>query len=93
MDSELRFYAVLWGAYGIVTIRTARGLPQGLNRVPWLALVFLLGGIGRALSLFSVGTPHPFFTTLMVIEIALPIALVGLWSGGNLQKSFRWAGR
>jgi len=27
MDSELRFYAALWGAYGIVVLRTAWNLP------------------------------------------------------------------
>ena len=35
-DSELRFYAALWGAYGLALIMTARRLRAYLDRVPWL---------------------------------------------------------
>jgi hypothetical protein len=57
MDSELRFYAVLWGAYGLLLIAVARRLEGYGGWVPWLALVFFLGGVGRLLSLLLVGPP------------------------------------
>ena len=35
MDSELRFYAALWGAYGIVLVITAAQLSRRMKQVPW----------------------------------------------------------
>jgi len=81
MDSELRFYAALWGAYGIVLVMTARRLDLHLARVPWLAAVFFAGGVGRLVSQVEVGAPHPFFTLLMAIELATPPILILLWLG------------
>jgi hypothetical protein len=79
MDNELRFYAVLWGAYGVLLLVTARDLGARLEWVPWLALVFFVGGLGRVVSWVSVGTPHPFFLFLMCVELALPPVLIILW--------------
>ena len=83
MDSELRFYAALWGAYGVMLVAAARDLPARLAWVPWLALVFFVGGVGRALSHVAVGAPHPFFTLLMAIELGLPPVLGLLWLGAR----------
>ena len=81
MDSELRFYAPFWGAYGLVLISVARNLPGRLHYVPPLAMIFFIGGVGRALSYVLVGPPHPFFSFLMVIELLLPVAFLTLWRG------------
>lgn len=86
MDSELRFYAALWGAYGIVVLRTARNLTKRLHETPWLAAVFFLGGIGRGLSVISVGEPHPFFTLLMAVELVLPVVMIALWLGARMAN-------
>ena len=83
MDSELRFYAALWGAYGVVVLAAARDLSARLGYVPWLAAVFFAGGLGRLASYLGVGPPHPFFTLLMIIELLLPLALFGLWRGAR----------
>jgi hypothetical protein len=79
MDSELRFYAPLWGGYGLILIAVARNLRAMLHYVPLLAATFFVGGAGRALSYFQVGPPHPFFVFLMVIELGLPIIFLMLW--------------
>jgi hypothetical protein len=79
MDNELRFYAALWGAYGLLLLVVARDLGARLSWVPWLAAVFFAGGVGRALSWASVGPPHPFFLALMATELTLPLVLIGLW--------------
>ena len=50
MDNELRFYAALWGAYGVMLLLTARDYAGWAVRVPWLAAVFFVGGAGRAFS-------------------------------------------
>jgi uncharacterized protein DUF4345 len=78
MDNELRFYAALWGAYGVLLLLAARDYTGWAIRVPWLAAVFFVGGAGRAFWLM-VGAPHPFFLLLMTIELALPPLLVLLW--------------
>ena len=79
MDSELRFYAPFWGAYGFVLLRLAYEPSERIGWVPWLAALFFAGGLGRAISYLSVGPPHPFFVLLMAIELALPPVLVLLW--------------
>ena len=81
MDSELRFYAALWGAYGIVLITTAVDLTRHMNRVPWLAIVFFAGGAGRVVSHVQLGAPHPFFVLLMASELLLPVLILVLWLG------------
>jgi hypothetical protein len=79
MDSELRFYAPFWGAYGVALLAIARDL-AGHRRlvVPAMAL-FFIGGVGRALSWIAVGEPHPFFSMLMGIELVFPVVIIGLW--------------
>jgi hypothetical protein len=43
MDNELRFYAALWGAYGVVLLLAALDYTGWAGRVPWLAAVFFDG--------------------------------------------------
>jgi hypothetical protein len=81
MDSELRFYAALWGAYGLVMIAVARDLRARSAYVPPLAAVFFVGGVGRAWSYLLVGPPHPFFIVLMITELVLPVVVIALWLG------------
>lgn len=81
MDSELRFYAALWAAYGIALL-LATSRPDAWRRsIPYLALTFFLGGLGRLASHLQLGAPHPFFTLLMSIELGLPLVILALWAG------------
>ena len=77
-DSEFRFYATLWIAYGVVTVMTARRLKDRLAPVWPLAAIFFAGGVGRAISLLTVGAPHPAFLMLMWTELIAPIGMAGL---------------
>jgi hypothetical protein len=87
MDSEVRFYAALWGAFGLVAIDTARHLRSKGRRIPWLMLAFFAGGVGRVISWIAVGPPHPFFSTLMVTELALPPVVFLLWLGSRRRTA------
>lgn len=78
IDSEMRFYAVLWMAYGAVALWVARALPERIALLRLLLVVFWMGGLGRVISYFAVGAPHPLFVVLMWIEIALPPVLIAL---------------
>lgn len=78
IDSEMRFYSVLWIAYGALAIWVSRSVT---SRVIWLRLmlvVFLLGGVGRVISHVLVGAPHLLFSVLMWIELVLPTIMIGL---------------
>jgi hypothetical protein len=81
MDSELRFYAPFWGAYGVLLLLCARDFAARAGWTPWLAGVFFAGGLGRAISWAAAGPPHPFFSLLMAIELAAPPAMIALWLG------------
>lgn len=78
-DNEFRFYAVFWVAYGIALIRTALGLPATLRWVLPLASLFLVGGIGRVLSILAFGYPAPLFVLLMYVEFALCAVFILSW--------------
>lgn len=79
MDSELRFYAALFVAFGLLCVRSARAPERHAAEIPWLMLAFFAGGVGRALSCVMVGAPHPFFLMLMWIELVMPVVVIGIW--------------
>ncbi|MEZ5893467.1 MAG: DUF4345 domain-containing protein [Parvularculaceae bacterium] len=74
-DNEMRFYAVLWVAFGVIAIRAARSLPASLAASHLLLGLFFAGGAGRALSMSTMGAPHPLFIILMWIELLASPAL------------------
>lgn len=78
MDSEDRFYAVMFLAYGAVMLWTLRGLERKLPVVRFLAAVLFVGGLGRIVSLIAVGLPHPFFVAMTIVELALPPVIVSI---------------
>lgn len=78
LDSELRFYAVLWVAYGATAFWVAQALPERIKLLSLMLGIFWLGGIGRVISYFAVGVPHPLFVVLMWIEITAAPALFAL---------------
>ena len=76
IDSEMRFYAAIWMAYGATALWVSRGLPKRVQALRLMLGVFWLGGLGRALSLVTHGAPHPLFSVLMWIELVLPPVLI-----------------
>ncbi|MFI1246632.1 DUF4345 domain-containing protein [Streptomyces anulatus] len=72
LDSLGRFFGAIFAGYGLVWLWAARQDPVPARVVRWLAAVFLLGGIGRILSLAVHGWPHPFQVALALIELAFP---------------------
>lgn len=72
VDSRERFYAAIFLGYGVAWIRSAQHRPIPSGQVRRLSAVFLLGGIGRLLSLLVHGRPQVFQLVLTGIEIGLP---------------------
>lgn len=78
VDSEMRFYAVLWVAYGLVMIRVSQLLPRRIFLAQAMLGVFFVGGLGRVISSMTVGPPHLLFQVLMWVELAVPLILAPL---------------
>jgi hypothetical protein len=80
VDSRERFYGAIFLGYGIAWIWAARQSPISSTLVRWLAGIFLLGGIGRVVSLVVHGNPQWFQTALTVLELGLPLLFFALAS-------------
>ncbi|MEU6979433.1 MULTISPECIES: DUF4345 domain-containing protein [unclassified Streptomyces] len=75
VDSLGRFLGAVFAGYGVAWLWAARRDPIPARVVRWLAAVFLLGAVGRLLSLAVHGWPHWFQVALTVIELLLPPVL------------------
>jgi hypothetical protein len=78
MDSEDRFYAALFVGFGLTLVWCAMDLAARRGAFFWLLIVFFASGLSRLVSIAQVGFPHPLFTFLTGVELALPVAL-WLW--------------
>ncbi|MFI1330710.1 DUF4345 domain-containing protein [Streptomyces sp. NPDC020845] len=72
VDSWGRFMGASFAGYGLAWLWAARQRPIPARAVRWLAGVFLLGGVGRLLSLAVHGWPQWFQIALTAIELGLP---------------------
>ncbi|MGX5211620.1 DUF4345 domain-containing protein [Streptomyces violaceus] len=72
VDSWGRFMGASFAGYGLAWLWAARQRPIPARAVRWLAGVFLLGGMGRLVSLAVHGWPQWFQIVLTVIELVLP---------------------
>lgn len=85
IDSLGRFFGAIFTGYGLAWLRAARQSPIPATAVRRLAGVFLLGAVGRLLSLAVHGWPHAFQVALGVIELAL--SPVFFWLAGAEEKA------
>ncbi|MFJ1675876.1 DUF4345 domain-containing protein [Streptomyces sp. NPDC088251] len=72
VDSLGRFFGAIFAGYGLAWLWAARQSPIPATAVRWLAGVFLLGALGRLLSLAALGWPHWFQVVLTAVELVLP---------------------
>ena len=76
LESELRFYAGTYVAYGAALVRAAQRSDTDPGAVARLASVMFAGGAARAIGWARAGRPHPGQLALLAIELAGPPALV-----------------
>jgi hypothetical protein len=86
VESELRFYAGFYVAYGVATLRVASRADRDTTAVRALAGALFLAGLARTNAWRTVGRPHALQRILLGIELAAPPAIVA-WqarlSAGN----------
>ncbi|MFC9328469.1 DUF4345 domain-containing protein [Kitasatospora sp. NPDC057015] len=85
VDSWGRFMGASFVGYGLAWLWAARQRPVPSTPVRVLAAVFLLGGLGRLISLAVHGRPHWFQIVLAVIELGLPPVL--LWLAPSAERA------
>ncbi len=75
MDSEDRFYATLFAAYGVALLWCVKDIEQKSRFVYFLQATFFLGGLARIVSIAAVGLPDPFFVAMLILELVIPIVV------------------
>jgi hypothetical protein len=73
VDNELRFFAMFWIAYGGFCGWVAKNIATQYSFIPFIAVVFFMGGIGRLISTLLVGKPADILVPAMVLELILPV--------------------
>ena len=80
MDSEDRFYATLFAAYGVALLWCIKNIERKSMVVYFLALTFLVGGLARLVSMAAVGLPNAFFTVMTMLELLIPFVMAFMQS-------------
>lgn len=83
MDSEDRFYAVFFLAYGAALLWCARDIQGRTRHIRLLMALFFLGGVARIVSMAQVGLPNTFFIAMTGVELGLPPLVI--WLAGRVR--------
>jgi hypothetical protein len=78
VESELRFYAAFYVAYGVVALSVAPRADRDTLAVRAVLAPLFLAGVARAGGWLAVGRPHRAQRGLLVIELAAP-PLITAW--------------
>jgi hypothetical protein len=87
MDSEDRFYAVFFLAYGAAVLWCLQDWRSRSREIQVLMAVFFIGGLARLVSIAAVGLPHPFFVAMTIVEL-VPTPLV-IWLVARARHATR----
>lgn len=73
IDADMRFYAVLFTAYGLAFIWCARDIDARAVPINLLGLIFFAGGLARLLSIATHGLPNWFYIVMIPVELIVPV--------------------
>ncbi|KQS00284.1 hypothetical protein ASG12_04975 [Williamsia sp. Leaf354] len=74
MESDLRFYNVLFAAYGAAFIWAANDVEARARIINALGALFFVGGVARLWAWVAVGAPNWFYVGMIPVELVIPIA-------------------
>ena len=77
VDSELRFAYALWVAFGAAVIYVGLRAWRSRAAVGAIAAVLFATGVARAVAWAAEGRPDTTFVVLLVLELGLPLVMVG----------------
>jgi hypothetical protein len=80
MDSEDRFYATLFAAYGVALLWCIKDVERKSMFVYFLALTFFTVGLARLVSVAVVGLPNTFFIAMTILEMLIPFLMAFMQS-------------
>lgn len=86
-DSQERFFAGMFIAYGAAWIWAGLQTPIRATAVRFLAAALLVGGIGRVVSLVAMGSPHPFWVAMLLVEIVVPAFFLAIAGADEKARS------
>ena len=89
MDSEDRFYATLFAAYGVAVLWCIKDIERKSMVVYFLAGTFFVGGLARLASIAAVGLPNIFFSAMTVLELVIPLLIVFVQSHISQKEDVR----
>lgn len=69
LDTNLRFYSGLWLGVGVAILATVRRFENHLAMYRLIWAMIFVGGVGRMMSLLTIGTPPFPIVGLMILEL------------------------
>lgn len=73
IDSDLRFYALLFTAYGATFAWCALDIARRGQVADFLGAVFFAGGVARLLAWADSGRPSWFYVVMIPVELVVPV--------------------
>ncbi|NKY53998.1 DUF4345 domain-containing protein [Nocardia vermiculata] len=73
VDSDMRFYSVLFTAYGLAWVWCARDVERKVNMINVLGAVFFVGGVARLIAWAATGEPNWFYVLMIPVELVIPV--------------------
>jgi Domain of unknown function (DUF4345) len=86
VESELRFYAAFYSAYGLAVLRVASRVDRDPAGVRAIAGALFAAGLARANGWRVAGRPHPIQRALLVVELVLPPLLVAMQARSSRER-------
>jgi hypothetical protein len=73
IDSDMRFYALLFAAYGLVFVWCAVDIADRGRVANILGALFFAGGLARLLAWAATGQPNWFYVVMIPVELIIPL--------------------
>lgn len=73
IDSDMRFYALLFAAYGLAFVWCAADITHRGRVANVLGAMFFAGGLARLFAWAVTGQPNWFYVAMVPVELIIPV--------------------